>query len=334
MHLESAETFMVRGIRAAFTPVESGPASKDKRRAFTLVELLVVIGIIALLISILLPALNRAREAGKIVACASNMHQIGIAFTMYLNEYRGTYPPLWYPDNNQWNSGYGDQTGNIPGTLSYNETFVTLLAKYLGSHVSDYHLPVSLKIFQCPSDSVPIANWLPAGYTRLTYTMPQSYGPDDYYFNKRLLAPGVKRGPTSGATLNRGIGQSFDYDDDYPMWIKTNMVRPPSKALLLVERAYSEASQSSYWWYGYYCNRPGSQLWMDGTSEHGYPLLHSDPGKQNAAKFNYLFCDDHVAFLGPHEVVYDPTTVIYPQSSSNWIGGDGDWTILPEHYHN
>src|SRR5205823_12613548 len=59
---------------------------------FTLVELLVVIGIIAVRVSILLPSLNRAREAANQTKCLSNLRQLGLAFVMYLNENKGAFP--------------------------------------------------------------------------------------------------------------------------------------------------------------------------------------------------------------------------------------------------
>ncbi len=62
------------------------------RHAFTLIELLVVIAIIGLLISIILPALSRAREIGRRTVCSTNLREIGAAFWQYAEDYDGWYP--------------------------------------------------------------------------------------------------------------------------------------------------------------------------------------------------------------------------------------------------
>src|SRR5438552_17688928 len=67
------------------------------RRAFTLVELLVVIGIMAILMAILLPAVSAAHERAKTVKCLSNLHQMFLAASVYTQDNHGTYPAAyWY----------------------------------------------------------------------------------------------------------------------------------------------------------------------------------------------------------------------------------------------
>jgi len=91
-----------------------------RRTGFTLVELLVVIGIIATLIAILLPVLNKARESARTIQCQSNLRQIGLGITIYAADYGGHVVPATTYTFNQPGS---------PGQWSSSGTWVTLLLK-------------------------------------------------------------------------------------------------------------------------------------------------------------------------------------------------------------
>lgn len=173
---------------AAQSPFVARPS---RRGGFTLFELLIVIGIIALLLSLLLPALNRARESAHQVTCLAHLRQVTAAIMAYVNDNDGTFPgaggglftPTAQGDANDWlwwRAGSAGQKYTIDNIGNGG------IGPYLHLSSTD---PSSLSVLRCPSDDVssrPKSSGMVAAY-------PFSYVINPWVATTGMLQPGQVR---------------------------------------------------------------------------------------------------------------------------------------------
>ena len=234
--------------------------------AFTLVELLVVIGIIALLISILLPALGRARASANSVACLSNMRQLGQSLLFFQNEHDGYNPKAWL--NGGPRSPY---MPDFDTTWGYNDKFWgwehTMLDQMRGSQ----------KVFKCPADDSSIIRYNdPNGFNDTA--MPAYPALWDQKYDQDNIAGSYR--------LNiSDQGNAFDA-------IKATQLKPASESIVFCEGAASGFNQLATW-----DGPPGggeSEIWPKLEDNVGKNI---DFNRHPNQRLNYTFADGHAESL-------------------------------------
>lgn len=278
--------------------MRTGRNRDGRDNAFTLVELLIVIGIIAVLISVLLPALNRARAAANAISCGSNARQIGMAAQQYVNDY-GCYPPAGYR--------YYDVNATPKEVVA---TWDELLARYLGQRQSNK----PNKILICPADRIPredgahnpIKDEFKRSYAAVRYMMgtAKTLGDGSVAWQTASVCDfGDDKGPyaTTDATYMRQPIRNM-------LHIRPAKVRRPTMTLLYAEtncplNIQVTTGRDAYTWIKDW----NYQTINSGNLAAG-PVYNHFSKARGIGKMNYVFADGHVELLEPKTTKVSPST--------------------------